>query len=138
MMGSKHRPAGARVTQAIQDRHALGGPQDHIEGGHRVAAMGAAQQLPRGGVTALEHGLEPRNRCFALQPECAGASAVPPARGLAVAGQILLVVDGQLADVVTLPAHRQLGDVGHHPAASLPAFVGASNAPLVHCSPRER
>jgi hypothetical protein len=51
------------------------------------------------------------------------------ARGLAVAGQVLLVVGGQLAGVVRLPAHRELGDVGHHPAAPLPAFVGASTRP---------
>jgi hypothetical protein len=62
---------------------------------------------------------------------------VRAARGLAVAGQILLVVGGQLPGVVGLSAHRELGDVGHHPAAPLPAFVGASNAPLVHCSPQK-
>jgi hypothetical protein len=51
-----------------------------------------------------------------------------------MAGQIRLVVGGQLPSVVGLPAYRELGDVGHHPAAPLPACVGASNAPLVHCS----
>jgi hypothetical protein len=30
------------------------------------------------------------------------------------------VVGGQLASVILLPAYRQLGDVGHHPAAPLP------------------
>jgi hypothetical protein len=43
-----------------------------------------------------------------------------------VARQILLVVSGQLAGVVGLPTHRELGDVGHHPAASLLPVVGAS------------
>jgi hypothetical protein len=88
--------------------------------------MGAAQQLAGSGVAPLEHGLEPGHRCFALQPEGRGGGAVPAAWGLAVAGQVLFVVGGQLAGVVGLPAHRQLGDIGHHLAASLPAFVGAS------------
>jgi hypothetical protein len=39
-------------------------------------------------------------------------------RGLAVAGQVLLVVGGQLAGVIILPPYRELGDVGHHPAAA--------------------
>ena len=102
----------------------------------RRCGHGAAQQLARRRVAALEHGLEPGRRCFALQPQAGGAGAVPPARGLAVAGQILLVVGGQLTGVIGLPAHRQLGDVGHHPPLP-PAFVGASNAPLVHCSPQK-
>ena len=88
MVGGQHRPAGGRVTQAVEDRDALGRPQDHVERGHGVAAMGAAQQLARRGVAALEHGLEPGRRCFALQPQAGGAGAVPPAWGLAVAGQI--------------------------------------------------
>jgi hypothetical protein len=134
VMGGQHRPAGGRIPEAVQDRHALGRPQNHIERGHGVAAMGPAQQLPGAWVPALEHPLEPRRRCFALQPQRAGAGAVPPAWGLAVAGQVRLVVGGQLAGVVRLPPHRQLGDVGHHPAAPLPAAVGASNAPVVHCS----
>ena len=40
--------------------------------------------------------------------------------------QILLMVGGQLAGVLGLPPHRELGDVDHHPAAPLPATVGAS------------
>src|SRR5215218_6888449 len=125
MMGSQHRPTGRRVTQAVQDRDALGRPQNHIEGGHRVAAMGTAQQLPRRRVAALEHGLEPGHGCFALQPKAAGAGAVPAAWRLAVAGQILLVVGGQLAGVVLLPPYRQFRDVGHHPPLP-PAVVGVS------------
>jgi hypothetical protein len=99
--------------------------------------MRAAQELAAVGMAALEHLPKARRRCFALQPKAAGAGAVPPAWGLTVARQILLVVGGQLTGVVLLPPHRQLGDVGHHPAAPLPAVVGASNAPLVHCSPRK-
>ena len=136
VMGGQHGSAGGRVAEAVEDRDALGRPQYHVEGGHGVAAMRAAEQLAGRGVAALEHGLEPGHRCFALQPEAAGAGAVPPAWGLTVAGQVLLVVGGQLAGVVLLPAHRQLGDVGHHPAAPSPPSLARANAPLVHCSPR--
>ena len=105
VMGGQHLPSGGRIAKAVEDRHALGRTQDHVEGGHRVAAMGAAEEFAGGGVAALEHGLEPGHGCFALQPKGGGAGAVPPARTLAVAGQILLVVGGQLAGVVLLPAH---------------------------------
>jgi hypothetical protein len=60
--------------------------------------------IPGVGVAALEHPLEARHRCFAVQPQAGGAGAVPAPRGLAVAGQILLVVGGQLAGVVLCPA----------------------------------
>jgi hypothetical protein len=136
VMGGQHCPAGGRVTEAVEDRDALGRPQHHIEGGHGVAAMGVAEQFAGGGVAALEHGLEPGRRCFALQPQAAGAGAVPPARGLAVARQILFVVGGQLASVILLPPHRQLGDVGHHPPVPSSPSLARANAPLVHCSPR--
>jgi hypothetical protein len=136
MMGGEHRVAGRWVTQAVEDRDALSRPQDHVKGGHGVAAVGAAEEFASRGVSAFEHRLEPGHRCFALQSEAAGAGTVPPAWGLTVARQIRLVVGGQLAGVVLLPTHRQLGDVGHHPGCSLPRSPGASNAPLVHCSPR--
>jgi hypothetical protein len=136
MMGGQHRPAGRRITEAVEDRDALGRPQDHIKAWHGVATVEAAEELASCRVPALEHGLEPGHRCFALQAEGPGAGAVPPAGTLTVAGQILLVVGGQLAGV-RLPPHRQFGDVGHHPPLP-PAFVGASNAPVVHCSPRKR
>jgi hypothetical protein len=105
MMGGQHRPTSGRVTQAIEDRHALGRPQHHIERRDGIAAMRATQLLAGGGVAALEHGLERRRRCFAIQPQAVGAGAVPPAGGLAVAGQVLFVVGGQLAGVVLLSAH---------------------------------
>jgi hypothetical protein len=79
VMGSQHGPSGGRVTQPVEDRDTLGRPQDHVERRDGVAAMGAAQQLPCRGVPALEHGLEPRRRCFALQPEAPGGGAVPAA-----------------------------------------------------------
>jgi hypothetical protein len=134
MMGGQHGPASGWVSEAVDDRHALGRPQDHIKGWDGVAAMRAAQQLPGRGVAALEHGLEPRHGCFALQPEAAGAGAVPAAWGLTVAGQILLVVGGQLAGVVLLPPHRQLGDVGYHPPLPSRPSLARANAPVVHCS----
>jgi hypothetical protein len=106
VVGGQDHPAGGRVTQAVQDRHALGRAQDNIEGGNGVAAMGTAEELAGRGVAALEHGLEPGHGCFALQPQAGGAGAVPPARGLPVAGQVRFVVSSQLAGVVLLPPHR--------------------------------
>jgi hypothetical protein len=114
--------------QAVENGDAFGRPQDHVEAGDGVAAMRAAKQLPRGRVAAFEHGLEPSHGCFALQPQGGGGGSVPPARRLAVARQILLVVGGQLAEVILLPAYRELGDVGHHPAASLlPSLAPATH-----------
>jgi hypothetical protein len=34
VMGGQHDSSGGRVTQGVEDRDALGRPQDHIEGGH--------------------------------------------------------------------------------------------------------
>jgi hypothetical protein len=115
VVGGQHRPARRWVTQAVQDRDALGRPQDHVERGHGALAVGAAEQLASAGVAALEHGLEPGHGCFALQAEAGGAGAIPPPWGLPVARQVLLVVGGQLAGVVLLPPHRQLGHIRHHP-----------------------
>jgi hypothetical protein len=117
VVGVQYGSAGHRVAQAVQDRHALGRPQNHVERRHGPLAVGAAQQLTGVRVAALEHGVEPRWRCFALQPQAAGADAVPPPWGLAVTREVRFVVGGQLPGVVRLPAHRELGDVGHHPAA---------------------
>jgi hypothetical protein len=129
LVGSQHRSSGGWVAEAVDDRDALGRPQDHVERWNGVAAVGAAEQLSSGGVAAFEHSLEPRRRCFACQPEGAGAVAVPAAWRLAVAGQVLFVVGSQLAGVVGLPAHRELGDVGHHPAASLPPPLAPATHP---------
>jgi hypothetical protein len=138
VMRGQHRPAGHRITERVEDGHALGRAQHDVKGGHGVAAVGAAEELAGVGVAALEHLLEPRRRCFAVQAERCGGGAVPPAWGLAVAGQIRFVVGGQLASVVLLPPHRELGDVGHHPAAPLPPSSARANAPVVHCSPLKR
>jgi hypothetical protein len=79
MMGRQYGPAGGWVTEAVEDRDALGRPQHHIKARHGVAAMGPAQQLPGGGIPALEHGLEPGHGCFACQPQAVGAGAIPAA-----------------------------------------------------------
>ena len=64
VMGGQHRQAGDRIPEAVEDRDALGGPQDHIEGRHRLPAMRAAEQLAGCGVAALEHGLERGHECW--------------------------------------------------------------------------
>jgi hypothetical protein len=129
--GVRSRPSSTSRSSSAsiwEDRHTLGRPQDDVEGGDGVAAMGSAEELAGCRVPALEHRLEPAPRCFALQPEAAGAGAIPPSWTLAVAGQVRFVVGGQLAGVILLPPHRQLRDVGHHPApASSP-----SSAPATH------
>ena len=67
MMGSQHRPASRWIAEPVENGDALGRPQHHVEGRDGVAAMGTAQLFAGGGVAALEHGLEPGHRCFALQ-----------------------------------------------------------------------
>jgi hypothetical protein len=89
--------------------------------------MRTAKQLASGGVAALEHGLEPGHRYFALQPQAGGASAVPPAWGLAVTGQVRLVVGGQLTGVVGLPATESLAmSATTPPLPSSPSLAPAS------------
>jgi hypothetical protein len=129
VMGLEDGSAGGWVTQAVEDRDALGRPQDHIKGRDSIAAMRPAEELAGHGVAALEHGLEPGRRCFALQAQGRGAGAGPPAWRLAVAGQIRFVVSGQLTGVVGLPAHRQLGDVGHHPPLPPPPSLAPATHP---------
>ena len=63
MVRRQDRPPGGWVTQAVQDRDALGRPQHHIKGRDGVAAVGAAQQLASGRVSTLEHRLESGHRC---------------------------------------------------------------------------
>jgi hypothetical protein len=48
VVGGQHDLSGVRVNQALEDGDALGGPQDHIEGGHGVAAMGRPSSSPVG------------------------------------------------------------------------------------------
>jgi hypothetical protein len=86
MMGGQYCSAGGRVAQAVEDRDALGRPQDHVERWDSVATMRSAEQRSRRRVAALEHSLESRRRCFALQPKGGGAGAAPPSWGLTVTG----------------------------------------------------
>ena len=114
VVGGQGGPAGRWVAQAVKDRDALGRAQNRVKGRHGALAVSPAEKLPGVGVAALEHAPEPRRRCFALQPQVGGAGAIPTSWGLAVAGQVLLVVGSQLAEVVVLPADRELGHVRHH------------------------
>jgi hypothetical protein len=75
-------------------------------------------------VAALEHAPEADQRCFALQPEAGGTGAVPAARGLAVAGQVLVAVGSQFAGVILLPPYRQL------PGSCVPEQPGDLDGPL--------
>jgi hypothetical protein len=43
VMGVQHGPAGRRIPEAVEDRQALGRPQDHVERRHGPRAVGAAQ-----------------------------------------------------------------------------------------------
>ena len=45
MMGRQYRPAGRRVTEAVEDRDALGRAQDQVERWYGVVAVGAAEEL---------------------------------------------------------------------------------------------
>ena len=127
VMGGQHRPAGGRVTQAVEDRHALGRPQDHVKGRARRCGHGGGPAAPRssGRGPRTWPGTRPRDaspcspRLLAPAPYHRPGDSPWPDR-------YCFVVGGQLAGVVLLPPHRQLGDVGHHPAAPLLAFVGAS------------
>jgi hypothetical protein len=135
MMGGQHRPAGGRIPQAVEDGHALGRPQDQVEGGHRIPTMGPAEEFAGCGVLALEHGLEPGHRCFALQPRAAapyhrpGDSPWPtdtarrrwPAPGCN-----------------TPPGPSTAWRCRPPPRRFPPAGVGVSNAPVVHCSSDDR
>jgi hypothetical protein len=136
VVGVQDRPAGRGVAEAVQERDALGGAQHHVEGGDGTLAVGAAEELAGVGVAAVEYSPEAVDRCFALQPEQGRGLAVPAAWGLTVAGQVLLVVGGELTGVVVLAACRQLGHVRYHPAAASSPPLAPANAPVVHCSPR--
>jgi hypothetical protein len=124
VMGGQHRPAGRRIPQAIEDGDALGRAQHHVKAWDGVAAVGWPSSSP-------VVGSRPSN--MAWNP---ATDASPCSQGwlrrrrTTVPGTHrdrtgTLVVGGQLAGVVGLPPHRELGDVGHHPA-SLLAVVGAS------------
>jgi hypothetical protein len=134
VVGGQRRPPSRRIPQAVQQRHALGRPEDHVEGGYRVAAVRPSEQLAGLGVAALEDPLERLGAGLAVLAEAGGAGAVPPAWALAVAGQVLLVVLGDLTGVVVLPPDRQLGHVRDHPAPASRPVLRERIHPRVHCS----
>jgi hypothetical protein len=76
--------------------------------------VGAAEQFPGVGVAAMEHPHERLGAGDAALAQRLGAATEPAAWRLAVAGQVLFAVAGDLADVVVLAANRQLGDIRHH------------------------
>jgi len=81
-----------------------------------VVAVLAAKQLPGPGMPALDQPPEALLGGFTVEAEAGGTLAVPAAGGLAVAGQVLLAIIGEPAQVVVLAASRQLGHVHYHPA----------------------
>jgi hypothetical protein len=115
LVRGQHLGGDVGVAQAVQQRHALGRAEDHVEGGHAAVAVRAAEQLAGVGVAAVEDAHERLGGGGAVLAERGGALAEPAAGGLAVAGEVLLAVVGDLAEVVVLAADRQLGDVHDHP-----------------------
>jgi hypothetical protein len=109
------------VAQAVQQRHALGRAEHHIEGRHAPVTVGAAEQGAGVGVAAMEHVYERLGGGGAVLAKRGGALAEPAARGLAVAGEVLFAVVGDLAEIVVLAADRQLGDVHNHPCSPFTA-----------------
>jgi hypothetical protein len=49
VVGAQHRPAGRRVAQAVQDRHALGGAQDHSKAGTALRPWARPRSSPVSG-----------------------------------------------------------------------------------------
>jgi hypothetical protein len=125
MVSAHHRSVDALIAERVQHAHILDRPQHQIPRGHRVLAVGAAEQLAGVGVAPLEDPLEPFGGRGAFLAERRGAGAVPAARGLAVAAQVLFAVVGDLADVVVLPAHCELGQIRDHPSPRSAATLGS-------------
>jgi hypothetical protein len=96
------------LGEGVQDRHVLVRAEHQIPGRHRVLPWRAAELLTRPGVLPGEQPLERLGRTLTLKPQGAGAAAVVDARGLAVAGQVLLTV---LGDLTGLPRRRALAVV---------------------------
>src|SRR5688500_4995010 len=76
------------------------------EGGDGVGPCGRPRGSPLSGRRPSNICRKPAGDASPSSPRLVAARAVPPCRGLAVAGQVLLVVGGQLAGVVGLPPHR--------------------------------
>ncbi len=80
VVGVQHLGGDLGVAQAVQQRHALGRPQHHIERRHPMVAMRPAQQLSGVGVAAVEHPHERLGTGDALLAQGSGAAAEPAAR----------------------------------------------------------
>jgi len=127
-----------RVQSAIEDEVDIGDIFDDFDDviGTAISTLTTLPDPSAPSVLSLAFGVEQGGRLLFYCDQNRDGTGDTAGPGLTVAGQILLVVSGQVAGVALLPTHRELGDVGHHSAASLPAFVGASDAPLAHCFPR--
>jgi hypothetical protein len=93
----------------------LVGRKTTSKAGTPASPCGRPSNSPVSGVPAVEHPHERLGGGGALLAERGSAPAEPAAWRLAVPVQVLLAVLGDLADVVVLAAHRQLGDVHNHP-----------------------
>ncbi len=130
LVGGQDRRAGLLVAQPVQHRDALGGTKHQVPRGHRVGAGWTAELLAGLGVAPGEQVLERLRRAGAFKTERGGAAAKVLAGGLAVAGQVLLAVLGDLAGVVVGPPGRQLvqvrGQSSRSPAAQAHAAISPS------------
>jgi hypothetical protein len=121
LMRGRHLPRRLRVPQAIQDRHVLMRAEHQVPGGHGIGAGGAAELLAGAGIAPGEQVLEGLRRTLPVQAQRAGAATMEHPRGLALAGQVLLAVAGDLAGVVARPAGRQLVEIRNHAPSRPPA-----------------
>ncbi len=79
VVGVQHMGGDLGVAQAVQQRHALGRPQHHIEGRYAPLAVAAAKQLACLGVAAVEHPHERLGTGGAFLAERLGPPAEPAA-----------------------------------------------------------
>ena len=138
MMGGQHRPAGRRIPEAVEDRDALGRPQDHIEAQGRRCGHAGGRAAPR------SWGRGPRTwpgtRPPMLRPAAPSwwhrrrTTGPGTHRGRTDTARGRWPARG----CNTPPARPRAWRYRPPPRRVPPAFVGASNAPLVHCSPRKR
>jgi hypothetical protein len=114
------RRTGPLVPQRVQDRHVLVGAEHQIPRRHRIGTGRAAELLAGAGVLPGKQPLERRRRTLTLQAKRQGAATVEHPWRLAVAGQVLLAVAGDLAGVVVLPPGRQLVQIRRHDSPTRP------------------
>jgi hypothetical protein len=114
LVGIPGRPAGVLVAEGIQDGDVLDRPQHQIPRRHRVRPGSTAELLAGVGVLPGEQPPELLLRAHARLAQRRTAGAQVLARTLTVAGQVLLVVAGDLSHVVVAAAGRQLMQVRGH------------------------